>query len=106
MFKDTEKQLQRLEEALLAQEQEEWEQEDPLLDDDDDFGEDAPENYRNFSNHYRAYNTDRTDWDPEELTEELEEKPKTGIWGLCAIILLLIGGIFLLLAWLYYGGGL
>ena len=106
MFKDTQKELERLEAELLAQEPEE---EDSLLDDDEDFGEDAPEVYRNFSNRYRAYNGDRTDWDPEELSEELERPRKAGIWGLCALAMGLIAGIFLILAWWaakFYGGWL
>ena len=106
MFKDTKKEMERLEAELLAQEEpeeeleeeEDWEEdEDALLRDDDDIGEDTV--YRNFSNHYRAYNSDRADWDPEELSEELNRPKKSGVWGLCAVVLLLVAGIFLLLAW-------
>ena len=97
MFKDTQKELQRLEAELMAQEDQE--QADDLLDDEDDFGEDMPENYRNFSNRYKAYNADRTDWDPGDMAQELDRKRRPGIWVLCAIILGLIAGIFLLLAW-------
>ena len=111
MFKDAKKELERLEAALLEEEEEEeqWDEEDDLLDDDDDFGEEAPEVYRNFSNRYKAYNADRTDWDPEELGEELEKPRSSGIWGLCALALALIAGIFLALGWWYLklnGGGL
>ena len=103
MFKDTKKELDRLEAELL--EEEEWDEEEDLLDDDDDFGEDLPENYRNFSNRYKAYNGDRTDWDPEELGEELERRRRPGIWVLCAVVLILTAAVFLLLT-LYYGGSL
>ena len=118
MFKDTQKELERLEAELLAEEEEELEEEyeedeeaweDDLLDDDDDFGEDSPEVYRNFSNRYRAYNTDRTDWDPEELGEELEEPRKPSIWGWCALALTLVACILLVLIWWavrFYGGAL
>ena len=114
MFKDAKKELERLEAALLEEEQEQWDEEDEewddtLLDDDDDFGEEAPEVYRNFSNRYKAYNTDRTDWDPEELGDELKKPRSSGIWGLCALAMALIAGIFLVLAWWYFklnGGGL
>ena len=112
MFKDAKKELERLEAALLEEEEEQWDEEDEddaLLDDDDDFGEEEPEVYRNFSNRYKAYNTDRTDWDPEELGDELEKPRSSGIWGLCALAMALIAGIFLVLAWWYYklfGGGL
>ena len=98
MFKDTQKELQRLEVELLAQEPEEENEEDALLDDEDDFGEELPEVYRNFRNRYSAYNTDRADWDLEELGEEPDTPKRSGIWGLCALILALTAGIFLLLA--------
>ena len=101
MFKDTEKELERLEAELMEQEPEEYE-EDDLLDDDDDFGEETPQVYRNFSNRYKAYNTDRTDWDPDDLAEELERKPK---WGLAIFLLLLLGAIGVLVWW-YLGGRL
>ena len=101
MFKDTKKELDRLEAELL--EEEEWDEEEDLLDDDDDFGEDVPENYRNFSNRYKAYNGDRTDWDPEDLAEELERRPKR---GLAIFFLLLLAGVIAALAWWYFGGGL
>ncbi len=103
MFKDTQKELERLEAELLEEEPEQWDEEDPLLDDDDDFGEETPEVYRNFSNRYKAYNTDRTDWDPEELGEELDRKP---ISGLALFLLVLMAGIIGLLVWWYFGGGL
>jgi hypothetical protein len=102
LFKDAKKELERLEAELLAEEPEEEYEEDSLLDDEDDFGEEIPEVYRNFSNRYSAYNTDRADWDPEELGEELDAPKRSGIWGLCALILALTAGIFLLLAlWVF-----
>ena len=103
MFKDTKKELQRLEAELMAEEEEEWDEEEDLLDDDDDFGEETPEVYRNFSNRYKAYNTDRTDWDPEDLAEELERKPRI---GLAIFFLLLLAGVIAALAWWYFGGSL
>ena len=101
MFKDTKKELERLEAELLEQEPEESEED--LLDDDDDFGEETPEIYRNFSNRYKAYNTDRTDWDLEDLGEELERRPRG---GLVAFLLLLAAGAIGVLVWWYLGGGL
>ena len=103
MFKDTQKELERLEAELLEEEPEQWDEEDPLLDDDDDFGEETPEVYRNFSNRYKAYNADRTDWDPEDLAQELERRPRR---GLAVFLLLLLAGVIALLAWWYFGGGL
>ena len=110
MFKDTKKALERLEAELLAQEEEyeeEYEEEEEWEEDEDpsEDEEEPTELYRNFSNRYRAYNTDRTDWDPEDLGEALESRPKSGIWGLCAVVLLLVAGIFLLLAWLVQRNG-
>lgn len=102
MFKDTKKELERLEAELREEEPEEWDEEDPLLDDDDDFGEETPEVYRNFSNRYKAYNADRTDWDPEDLGEALERRPRRGL----AVFLLLLAGVIAALAWWYFGGGL
>ena len=103
MFKDTKKELERLEAELLEDEPEQWDEEDPLLDDDDDFGEETPEVYRNFSNRYRAYNADRTDWDPEDLGEELERRPRRG-W--IVFLLMLMVGVIAALIWWYFGGGL
>ena len=108
MFKDTKKELQRLEAELMAEEEEleeeeAWDEEEDLLDDDDDFGEETPEVYRNFSNRYKAYNADRTDWDPEDLAEELERRPRR---GLAIFILLLLAGVIAAIAWWYFGGSL
>ena len=103
MFKDTKKELERLEAELLEDEPEQWDEEDPLLDDDDDFGEETPEVYRNFSNRYKAYNADRTDWDPEDLGEELERRPRRG-W--IVFLLMLLAGVIAALAWWYFGGNL
>ena len=103
MFKDTQKELERLEAELLEEEPEQWDEEDPLLDDDDDFGEETPEVYRNFHNHYKAYNADRTDWDPEDLAQELERRPRR---GLAVFLLLLLAGVIGVLVWWYFGGGL
>ena len=103
MFKDTKKELERLEAELLEDEPEQWDEEDPLLDDDDDFGEETPEVYRNFSNRYKAYNADRTDWDPEDLGEELERRPRRG-W--IVFLLILMVGVIAALIWWYFGGGL
>ena len=102
MFKDAQKELKRLEAELLEEEPEERDEEDTLLDDDDDFGEETPEVYRNFSNRYKAYNADRTEWDPEDLAQELERKPKRSCLAL--LLLALFAGVIGLLAWRYFGG--
>ena len=103
MFKDTKKELERLEAELLEDEPEQWDEEDPLLDDDDDFGEETPEVYRNFSNGYgkiRAYNTDITDEDLEQFSEEVRRpKRNMDILVLCAIAMCLVAGIVGVLCW-------
>lgn len=80
MFRDTKEELKRLEAELLAQEEQDQQP--------------AKTVYRNFSNHYgadlrnyasgyKAYNTDRTDTDPQRLSDQIreedQEKPLTGL---------------------------
>ena len=89
LFKDAKRELQRLEAELL--------EEDALL--EDDLEEETPE----VSNRYKVYNADRTDWDPEELAQELDTPPRRGRRGLLVVALVI--GLLLLLAW-YYGGRL
>lgn len=103
MFKDTREELQRLEEALLqeaAAEQEEKEQ-DALLDDPADFGEDTPEIYQNYHNrHIRAYNTDVSDEDLDAYSEEVyQPRKRKELLVLSAIALCLIAGILAVLAY-------
>lgn len=103
---DKEEELNRLQAQLLAEE--EWEEEEEeYLDEEtlDAFLEeekpgDSPRVYQNFSNNYgkdlrnfasdyKAYNSDRTDLDPEELSRQLLA-PKTRP-GLLWFALLLLG---------------
>lgn len=103
MFKDTRQELQRLEEALLqeaAAEQEEKEQ-DALLDDPGDFGEDTPEIYQNYRNrHIRAYNTDVSDEDLDTYSEEVyQPRKRKDLLVLSVIALCLIAGILAVLAY-------
>lgn len=59
--------------------------------------------YRNHSNDYgaavQAYNTDRTELDPETLSEELETEDKKVTTGLIATALLLSAGIVGVVVW-------
>ena len=87
MFRDREKELKRLEEELLEEEQNIPEDTDELLEqlhlelDEDQF-----------------YNSDRVDLDPEDLSDQLEQ-PKEKLTGLVITALLLTAGILAILCW-------
>ena len=113
MFKDKKEELQRLEEALLleaqqeeteAQEAEQEEAENALLDDPGDFGEIDQEVYRNYANRYgkiRAYNTDRTDAQLDEFIDAVYEEKRLGSnLGLLALTSALLVGIVAVLGWM------
>lgn len=117
MRTDREEELKRLEQELLAEEPEE-ETEEEL-----DYGEfleepdsDEPVVYQNFSNNYgadlrnyatgyKAYNSDRTDTDLEQLSRQVQEEPKaTGhLWLPIATVALAAAAVVYML-WLYLGG--
>ncbi len=89
MFKDRQKALEALEAELLREEEEEEqlpEEEEPL--------------YRNFSNNYgNAYNRDVEEEDLEDYVREVQEAGKSGrTKGLLALLMILLAGIFLLMA--------
>ena len=94
MFKDQKEELQRLEQALLAEEDtvEEQEEELPSLEDtlrwEDTRPADGPVVYQNFSNDYgaelrnyasgyKAYNTDKTDNDLDSYSETVRQGNKS-----------------------------
>ena len=129
MFKDTEKELRRLEAELLAQD-EQWEEEpaeetasvddilsDPelnaLLGDTQVIGDVSA--YQNHANNYGAqtrvlphvYNNDHLDADPEDFSEELLDQPKEkGVTALTITACLLAVGILCVAVWWVarYGG--
>ncbi len=84
MFKDTEKELRRLEAELLAQEpQQDKTDEDALLEDIlEEYGshkEQSQQSSLEYTQVYqgvRVYNNDSVEQDPEELSQELLEEPK------------------------------
>mgnify|MGYP006992103773 CR=1 FL=1 len=61
-----------------------------LLEEDALSEDDFEEETTDVSNPYKAYNADRTDWDPEELAQELETPPRRGCWGLLAVALVIV----------------
>ena len=113
MFKDKKEELQRLEEALLleaqqeeeeAQQKAELEEAEALLDDPDDFGEIDAEAYRNYANQYgqvKAYNTDRTDAQLDDFSETVYEgnRRRTNL-SLLALAAALLVGIVAVLGWI------
>ena len=81
MHKDTKEALTRLEEALLAEEVLDMNDDDldtlleEFLEEDDGKFADHPAAYQNFANGYRIYNTDDTDEDMEVYSDAVLEEP-------------------------------
>ncbi len=117
MFKDTEKELRRLEAELLAQEEEydqeqEWEEEpededlltdrelDVLLEDTQVIG--AAPAYQNHANNYgnRIYNTDHLEQDVQAFSDELlQQSQERRSAGLVILACLLAVGILCVAVW-------
>ena len=99
MFKDRQEELERLEAELLQEEP----AEEDIPEEEDLFGEEIPEIYRNHAKGYgkiHAYNTDVTDGDLERFSEEVREPKKhTDVLVLCAVAMCLITGIIGVLCW-------
>ena len=75
MFRDTQKELARLEAELLAEEPEE-------LTEQNTEPEEVP--------HYRVYNTDITDEDLEEFSEEVRSTGERSLSGFLTVLLCLL----------------
>ena len=121
MFKDRNEELQRLEQALLEDEEEEVSlAEEPGEEDEDLLTEEALDElledvapgknsvpYQNFSNDYgHIYNSDIADTDLDEYCEEVLEEPAPSYTGLvilaCLLALGILGMVIFML--LRYGG--
>lgn len=93
MRRDTQEELQRLNQELLEQ---------------NEITE--PEEYCESRNvdHCRVYNTDRQDVDLEDFGQQVEQEPKESISGLLTLAFVLLTGIFCTLIYivLYSGGWL
>lgn len=123
MFKDTQRELQRLDAQLRSEE--EPGKAAPEFDEDDDTdaldellgdgtraetdGAYVYQNYsnrygrdvRNFANNYRAANTDHLDTDLDEFSDAVQEPEKENLTGLAFTAMILAGGVIILLAlWL------
>jgi len=115
MRKDTQEELQRLEQELLAEEPEEEmpdygefleepDSEEPVV------YRNASNNYgadlRNYATGYKAYNSDRLDTDLEDFSQRIrEEKKPTHIW-LPILAVALVAALVAYILWLYLGGAL
>ena len=90
MFKDTEEELERLEQALLEEE-----------------AQPAPPDPMEQTMVFRSYNADRTELDPEELSQAVLEQPRSrslaGIALFMIIMTLIVVG--LVAWWLLRGKG-
>lgn len=120
MFRDTLEELKRLEAQLLAEEDAPIEEEaaeeiddiqlEELLRSISDDGEEEVDAFdkttvfdssvRNYANHYKAYNTDKTDEDLDRYSEEVRNPDSNrGVLGLSIVALLLMAGILAVLVW-------
>lgn len=109
LFKDKKEALERLDQLLREEEDEEIDfEEESDLDEETDFADEPKEEpeqtsvpYRNFANGYgRIYNSDKSDRDLEELSEEVyEPKKQSDTLVLTAIALALAAAIMGVLAW-------
>lgn len=78
MYRDTREELERLESALLAEE-----------DTPDMPGEDTPAR-QSFASGYKAYNSDKTDADPEVYSRALLRPQKRGLGRVLLIVFLML----------------
>lgn len=123
MFRDRDEALQELQAQLLEEEEQTApEQEEDFLDEElldkiltdtdqgescgvyQNFSNDYGRNLRNYASGYKAYNTDKTDVDPGELSEELlhpREKVSLWLWVVLGLMALVAGVI----GWLFFSMG-
>lgn len=116
MFKDKQEELRRLEEALLLEEQLQQQEDDleqqlreaqALLDSYEDYGEEAPENYRNFSNGYGTrgmYDLEDDGYadEPDYYSDEPEQPRRDrAVLPLCILAVTLLLGIVCTAAYIY-----
>ena len=124
MFRDTDEELERLQALLLAEAEEEQEQqpESEFLDEeafeallgDTDQGEN-PRVYQNYSNNYgrslrnyatgyKAYNTDKTDTDLEAYSQEvLQPRKAASLW--IWLVLILMAAVVGAIVWIFLSVG-
>lgn len=116
MFRDTEEELNRLEQELLQEEErEETEDFSEFLPQDPEPAE-GPMVYQNFSNDYgrglrnyatayKAYNSDTVDEDLERFSEEVRQPGRNRAGWIIVTVLALITALLAIAVWLYLGMG-
>lgn len=123
MFQDTKQELERLQAQLLEEEEQTApEQDEDFLDEeifdkilsDTDQGEacgvyqnysnNYGRNLRNYASGYKAYNTDKTEISPQQMSQEILQPRKTvgpWLWVVLALMALVVGVI----GWLFFSMG-
>lgn len=117
MFRDKDEQLQRLQEALLEEEQtaqlpEEEDFEALLWETDQgetptvyqNYSNDYGRNLRNFASGYKAYNSDDTDVELEEYCDQVQQEPTTTNWWIW-LVLLLMAAVVISIGWMFLSTG-
>lgn len=117
MFRDAQEELKRLDAQLLAEEDEPIQEEEEAPEDirleellkaieEDEKDEvlsrtTVPEGgIRNYANHYKAYNTDKTDEDLDRYSQQVRQTGNNrGVFGISVLALLLMAGILAVLVW-------
>ena len=119
MFRDRDEALQELQAQLLEEEEQTApEQEEDFLDEElldkiltdtdqgescgvyQNFSNDYGRNLRNYASGYKAYNADKTDVDPRELSDELFHRRKKTEGLLWAVLLVLVALIVGVIGWI------
>ena len=90
--------LERLQQALLEEEESSSAQDDTPLELETDIAD--TEYYRNYAGTVRVYNTDRTDVDLEEYSREVYKARRPGLTILVCLLILLTGVLAVLVLWL------
>jgi hypothetical protein len=105
MFRDNQEELKRLEQALLEEEETPEEVPEQEIDWQDTRPAEVAVPYRNFSNGYRAYNTDKTDTDFDEYAQQVHDGrgKNRALVVLASLLGLGIGAVVIYLL-LRYGG--
>ena len=121
MSRDTDEELQRLQDALLQEDEEketvcEEDETLPNIVTDDtfripdagvyqNFSNDYGKNLRNYATGYNAYNADKTDTDLDEFCETvLEEKRPHNLLWLPIVLLVILSAVICAVTWKYLRG--
>lgn len=98
MRRETQQELERLQQALLEEEEAASTQDDTPLELETDIAD--TEYYRNYAGTVRVYNTDRTDVDLEEYSRKVYKARRPGLTILVCLLILLTGVLAVLVLWL------